>query len=505
MKSQFNRRDFLKLLSASPLLPLVNHLDPNDAQRQELSSDSQRPNIIILLLDTLSASHLSLYGYPRLTDRYLAQFARRATVYHAHYTAGNYTTPSTASLLTGAYPWTNRAFHINGIITKNVLPNNMFSQLQDAYYLMGFAQNTWADLILHQFHNYLDSQVDPGLFSLINNHYYNRIFPNDGVFARKTLDGFYLPASSLFIFPLDMLNITIRERIYNNKYAAIYAHGLPRMERTYFTLERVFDGIANMLAELPTPFLTYIHLFPPHEPYQPYKQFEKRFQNDWKPVKKDRHPLGGKLSYNQLVAFRAEYDRYIASVDLELDRFFSKIEESGLLDNSYVIFTSDHGQLFERGVHGHNTPLMFDPLIRVPLIISAPKQTERQDVYIPTNTVDILPSLLHIAGKPIPEWCEGQVLPGLGEGQAPDRSVYSVDAKKNPAHLPLQECTVALIKGQYKLVRYLGYSDYDDVYELYDLKNDPDELENLFLEQHPMAGELQAELSQKLDEVNRPF
>jgi arylsulfatase A-like enzyme len=166
--------------------------------------------------------------------------------------------------------------------------------------------------------------------------------------------------------------------------------------------------------------------------------------------------------------------------------------------------TSDHGEFFERGVHGHSNSLLFEPVIRVPLLISAPGQRERKDISLLTSNIDLLPTQMHIAGLPIPDWCEGQVLPGLGGDETPDRSAYVVEAKKNPADQPLEKVTIALLKGQYKLIYYLGYRDYDDEYEFYDLQNDPDELENLY-PSHPIARELQVELDQKLQEVNQPY
>src|SRR5919197_4136356 len=79
------------------------------------------PNIIILVFDSLSARHMSLYGYPRDTTPHLSQFAEHATVYHRHYSTGNFTSPGTASLLTGLYPWTHRAFDQAGLISKKMV------------------------------------------------------------------------------------------------------------------------------------------------------------------------------------------------------------------------------------------------------------------------------------------------------------------------------------------------------------------------------------------------
>jgi arylsulfatase A-like enzyme len=140
----------------------------------------------------------------------------------------------------------------------------------------------------------------------------------------------------------------------------------------------------------------------------------------------------------------------------------------------------------------------------VPLLVSAPGQRERKDVHALTSNVDLLPSLLHIAGLPTPEWAEGQALPGLGGVETAERSIFVVEAKANPAYSPLRKATVALIRGSHKLVHYMGYKNSRDSYEFYNLENDPEELTNRYPEDRA-AKDLQAELDQKLEEVNQPF
>src|ERR1051325_2382293 len=118
---KITRRDFLKTSFWSVISFLGSRMSPRLNQ-----SLSQAPNVIVLVFDTLSARHLSLYGYPRLTTPHLTQFAEKATVYHRHYAAGNFTSPGTASLLTGLYPWTHRAFEQAGIISKKMVDQNLF-------------------------------------------------------------------------------------------------------------------------------------------------------------------------------------------------------------------------------------------------------------------------------------------------------------------------------------------------------------------------------------------
>jgi hypothetical protein len=77
-----------------------------------------------------------------------------------------------------------------------------------------------------------------------------------------------------------------------------------------------------------------------------------------------------------------------------------------------------------------------------------------------------------------------------------------VEAKSNAAWSPISTGTVALIKGEHKLIHYFGYPGYEDEYELYDLTNDPEEMENLHRLKKPLAAELRQELKQKMETVN---
>src|SRR5512141_2139483 len=109
-KRSFSRRDFLKLAALGPaawyLSPLLeSHKKPSLAVEH-------RPNIIVLVFDALSAHDIPLYGYQRETTPNVDRFVSHATVYHNHYTAGTFTVPGTASLLTGLLPWSPRAFQL---------------------------------------------------------------------------------------------------------------------------------------------------------------------------------------------------------------------------------------------------------------------------------------------------------------------------------------------------------------------------------------------------------
>ena len=246
---------------------------------------------------------------------------------------------------------------------------------------------------------------------------------------------------------------------------------------------------------------------PPHAPYTPAAQSYLEPIRRWLgAAAQEKTPPGSRYLRRAPGGICGDtYDQYVANLDAEFGRLLDHLETSGLLDTSYLILTSDHGEIFERGAHGHSMPLVFEPNIRVPLIISAPGQRQRQDVHRADQQrrPDALAACYRRFSQS-PDWSEGLALPGLGGVEQPDRSIYVVEAKANPAYEPLRKATLALIRGRYKLIHYLGYRYYRDNYEFYDLEADPDEVDNIY-STHPAAKDLQAELDQKLDEVNQPY
>src|SRR5688572_28880566 len=499
-----NRRSFLKLAGAATsavLLPrLVSRLDSN------LQQNASFPNIIILLFDAMSARNLSVYGYPRPTATNLERFAARATVYHSHSAGGNYTIPGTASLLTGTYPWTHRAINYGGQIKADVVEDNIFHALGNEYHRLAFGQNVWARIILTQFMADIDTFLPSGTFGELD-YLLSRQFPIDQNMAAQALDDFVFkierePASLMF----GPLHRILYFRDSTKLKPKGYPRGLPQNVNypIYFRLEDVFDGLASLLQSLPSPFFTYLHLFPPHAPYRASDKFYSKFLDHFLPVKKPVHRLSDRLSNLIVKTARRSYDEYVASLDWEFGRLLDAMEGAGIFENSYVVITSDHGEMFERGEKAHATVLLYDPIVHVPLMISKPGQKSRHDIYAPTHAVDVLPTILQLAGKPIPSSSEGRLLPGLGGVEDMQRSIFMVEAKNSPAFQPFKKATIAMQKGNYKLIYYMGYEP-EDTFELYDLHADIEELDDLYPAQPTIARQMKEELLDSLLDANKPY
>jgi arylsulfatase A-like enzyme len=162
--------------------------------------------------------------------------------------------------------------------------------------------------------------------------------------------------------------------------------------------------------------------------------------------------------------------------------------------------------MFERGVLGHATPLLYDPIIHVPLLVVAPGQHERRDIRTPTSNADLLPTILSLAGQPVPEGIDGRVLPAFGgDEDAPGRPIISIEAKESSSFRPFSRATVSMVKDEMKIVYYKGYDKYPDVFEMFDLRADADEKRDLFQQDTATASLLKQELLDLLAQAERPF
>ena len=509
-----SRRDFLKLsalAAGSGLSGAARVLSANHLQ------DTAKPNILIFVFDAMSARHLSLYGYPRRTTPNLEKFAERASVYHTHYSAGNFTTSGTASMLTGLYPWTHRAINYRGMVDRSLADRNLFHLMGNEYTRFAFTQNLWADILLSQFETDLDYHPPSDSYSkAVQSLFQPDDLENDRSMAYYVFQDFLnLRAEELHPFPGSLLIGSAelaRALTSDQEHVSVdYPRGLPTVYDFAYENGAVFEGVNHLLqSSLPqaSPYLGYFHFWAPHGPYNPRKDFIGLFQDELKFPPKPRHAIAADdLSEEELRKNHREYDEFIADVDAEFGRIMSDLEQSGVLQNSYVIVTSDHGELFERGEMGHASALMYASVTHIPLLIRAPGQTQRMDYHSMTTNLDLMPTLLRIAGKDIPNWLEGSLLPGFGGAEDTDatRSFFPMVAKDNPTFQPLERATFTLLKGPYELFFFTGYPDHTDTFELYNLHEDPNELQDLFKEDINTASQLKEELLDTVSTVNRNF
>lgn len=511
MRKLITRRDFLKftgLLPMSLVMPeIVKALVP-------VQQTNGQQNIIFLVFDAFSAYNISLYGYQRNTTPNIARWAERAVVYHNHHAGGNFTIPGTASLLTGTYPWTHRAIGFSDPVDSVFETKNIFSAFQN-HYRLTYTHNPAANRLLSQFNNSLDEHVPLGKLYLVNDNFISSLFGKDEDIAsvswiramKREEEGY---AYSLF---LARMYEKQREKVIS-ELRSQFPGGIPRVEGdNYFLLEDAIDWLDGALVDLPQPFMGYFHFMPPHGPYLTNEKYYNYFEGDgFEPTIKpfDVFSLEQDRTLDYLYRRRTNYDEYILYVDHEFGRLMDELDRAGILDNAWVVLTSDHGEMFERGIWGHWTPVLYQPIVKVPLLIFEPGQKSRRDVYTNTSAVDLLPTLLHVTDQGPIDWSEGTALPPFNSTELdPERSLYVVQARTNAQHGPLTVATTALIKGQYKLMYFFGYDELGGLgserVELYDIENDPEELNNLSISKPESTSELLAELKKKLAEVDKPY
>ena len=507
--AQLTRRDFLKLASLFAA-GAVSTLTVRSLRQAE-----DHPNVIIILFDAMSAMHMSLHGYGRETTPELSRFAERCTIYNAHYSASNFTTSGVASMLTGMYPWKHRALTQGGIVKRDVIPYNPYTLLGRDYYRLMFSQNFWPDRLVAQYYDQVDDFLPQTAYSMRGNTLVKSWVGKDRLLASIAFDEFLFPAQtdrpgSAF------LNYFYKSRVSHSietqKIQPGYPSGVPEVEGyNVYLNEQIYRGVLAEILNLEDkdPYFAYFHLFSPHSPYKPGGKFSRLFRNDGFSIPSKKVVPEFSSLYDEqddsLLRKRTAYDRQITQVDSEFGRLVDRLETNGILEDSFLIVTSDHGEMFERGFSGHGGRLMYEPILRIPLLIHAPQQSTRTDVNIPTSNVDILPTLLSLAGKDIPEALEGQVLAGFGGPEDKERPIFSMAAWQNSAFLPLTKAAFAMRKGAHKLIVYLGYGGDDGLSELYDVENDPEEMHELSKAEPSIFSEMKEEFFVHLAEANRPF
>ena len=503
-----NRRDFLKvvgLFSLSLAVPEFkfrpSFIDPNPSDQ----------NVLIVVFDAMTAKNISLFGYPRETMPHLSRLAEKATVYHHHYAAGPFTTPGTASLLTGTLPWTHRALSHNDTVAESLVYHNIFNAFT-GYHSMAYSHNPLVNTLLKQFLVDIDDLIPQMRLFLSGDRLINRLFRNDDDIGTVAWTRAIKRTETNYSYSLFLSRLyELIQRGSFDQYVNDFPRGIPStVEDNFFVLEHGIDWLRDAMLAAPKPFLGYYHFFPPHFPYKTRVDFIDVFKNDgYRPHVKPEHPFAQDRNTGRVNNIRTRYDEFLLYVDAEFHRLYTFMEQTGLLENTWLVFTSDHGELFERGIVGHQTMAMYEAGVKVPLLIFAPGQTTRQDITEKTSAIDLLPTLLSVTGQDVPSWVEGAVLPPFATTiQKEIRQIICLRSKGIKKDDTIFRGSAMLIRGQYKLIYIFGFSsdpESEKSIELYDIETDPEELINLYPAQKSLGDSLLAELLSGLDEADRRY
>jgi arylsulfatase K len=192
----------------------------------------------------------------------------------------------------------------------------------------------------------------------------------------------------------------------------------------------------------------------------------------------------------EVVAIRRTYFAMIAEVDAHVGRVLQAVDDLGLAQNTYIIFTSDHGEMnMEHGQYLKNS--VYEASARVPLIIAGPVVERDAVVDDPVSLVDFYPTLMDMADLPTPEGLAGRSLMPYLCGQSHDGS----SSVLSEYHSNFTNTGIFMLRsGAWKYVAYPGYRP-----QLFDLNRDPEEMEDLASIRSDVVDRMEAQLRGLVD------
>ncbi len=324
--------------------------------------------VILISLDTLAADHLSAYGYERETSPFLDSLAARGTLFENAVVQFPSTLVSHVSMFTGLYPQEHGVLPFTSkrlSLDVDTLPERF---ARDGFRTAGHTEGG----------------------------YVSRDFGFERGFEE-------------FVDPSTTVDTDVVE-----------------------TLRRGVDFLKTL--EDGERFFLFLHTYSIHDPYAPPEPYRSWF---WKrdpvatftPKGRELSQVnGGSRDVTPEAAdyFRALYDGSIRYVDGVLESFFGELESMGLLDDTTIVITSDHGEEFlQHGKLAHEQ--IYPECLRVPLIVLHPRLGHGQRVPGLAQSIDIAPTLYELAAVPPPAHLSGRSLvPSLLEPRrAPSRTAYA--------------------------------------------------------------------------------
>ena len=310
-------------------------------------------NIVLVTLDALRADHLSSYGYDRETSPFLDDLSTDATRFERTFSASSHTREAIPSILTGRYP--------------DEAVDNRFRRSAD----------TVAERLGKE------GFETAGFHS---NPFVSRAYGFDQGFD-TFYDDLHLGSNRL---------LALAQRALDKLRSRHYARASEINERSLEWLDSL-DG--------DRPFFLWNHYMDPHGPYEAPAEYQRRFHGETVP-KKDGQSLyyrsiedPGSITDAERQRLIDLYDAEIAYSDDHLAEFFDALDRRGLLEESLVVVTADHGDAFgEEGYYEHPRYL-HDELVHVPLIVIGPG-VATGTVDSPTSTLDVVATILAAAGHP---------------------------------------------------------------------------------------------------------
>ena len=403
---------------------------------------TDRPNVLLISIDTLRPDRLSVYGHDRETSPRLDGLARSGVLFEQARSTASWTLPAHASMLTGLEAMSHGAIGHRDALSTDLV--TLAERFRDAGYWTG----AWVGTDTYGYVG-ADFAFDQGF----------------ALYAHQRLPRRHL--GSLLARRLERAHRRIALGFLGNAEVQV-------------------DAMVDWLeGQRRTPFFAFLHLYDVHSrfeglPYRAPEPFSERFCGD---TAEDYDGCAdGKCASDRLAAMTAgapppprdeiddmlcHYDGAIAYVDAELGRLFDRLEALGLADRTIVVVTSDHGEaFFEHGLPLHVT--LHEEVGRIPLIIRAPGVVSGKRATGSVGLVDLAPTILELAGLDPMADVDGvslasDLLDWRGRTDRPRMMVTS------------EASATALVEGRFKLIETRSKTGAEPVVELFDLEADREE------------------------------
>lgn len=376
-------------------------------------------NIILITLDALRADHLNCYGYKRETSPFISEFAKDTFIYQRVIAQCGSTHFSLASMFTSMYTFADCALNERSALGK--------SYITIAEFLKKIGYKTYA---------------------IVGNEYVKKKFG----FAR----GF-------------------------DYYDDNFDGWRNADELTTLAIKLLKEDKSHKK------FFLWLHYREPHSPYEPPLKYRKMFYNK-EPFKgenkSDIYTIYGRkmiLSKKEISELGDLYDANIRFADGALRELFEYLKKSGLLKNTIIIITADHGEsLGEHNIFDHNE--LYYGILRVPLIISIP-EIKGKVVENPMALIDIFPTICELLGY--------KNAPMLKRFRG--KSVFS-ETKLQQDLYSEYDNRFSLIVDNFRL-----FQDANNSYALYNIADDPYEMDNLVSKENQRLNIMKQKMSSLLE------
>ena len=440
-----------------------------------------RPNVLLLTLDTLRADRLGCYGYDAPVTPHIDRLAASGIRFEQAITGGSWTQAAFPVILTSTY-----ASMYGGCLGPLApeRPSPIETLAKHGYVTAGFSTSP----LLSQSYGY-----HRGF-----DHFEDLLPGESDSFLRQLKGGQRLLRHPLTHYVSSLLGIRTRPA------------------RLYISAAELTSRVCHWLDQTEEPFFVWAHYMDIHWPYHREETLThpREIAQAWQDL---GHMHGANWKGQTLPAadqdrYACLYDQAIQYTDSQIGRLLSHLERKGHLANTIIILVSDHGEEFlERRHWGHFEINLYDEILKVPFIIHLPNLDDRQVIGRQVRTLDIMPTVLDLCNCPAPHGLEGvSLVPFWTSGEAERDTEVSIsemwrsewrNERRNERHL---------IAVRTELFKYIWDSHHPDESELYDLQADPRECHNICDQAPEQARRLQAYVDAHLErraaqEVTNPL